>query len=144
MCDILFHMYIFSASPSPAVPVSYRDVESIDPEYASNLQWLLDNTIDDLGLELTFSVETDVFGATEMIELKSGGSSTIVTDENKVRREEGGGRWRDVGSSTIVIVTGEREMESRADGNKVGREGKRWVESYRDDRVTGSSTIVTE
>ncbi len=66
------------------IPVSYKDVESIDPEYSSNLQWILDNGIDDLGLELTFSVETDVFGATEMIELTPGGASTIVTDANKV------------------------------------------------------------
>ena len=59
-------------------------MESIDPEYASNLQWLLDHEIDSLGLELTFSVETDVFGATEMIELKPGGASITVTDANKV------------------------------------------------------------
>ncbi len=64
--------------------MSYRDVESIDPEYASNLQWILDNLINDLGLELNFSVETDVFGATEMYELKPGGSSLTVTDDNKV------------------------------------------------------------
>eukprot|EP00731_Ephydatia_muelleri_P024593 Em0016g864a len=38
------------------VPVDYRDVESIDPEYANNLQWLLDHEIDNLGLELTFSI----------------------------------------------------------------------------------------
>ena len=63
--------------------MSYRDVESIDPEYANNLLWLLDNKIDTLDLELTFSVETDVFGTTEMIELKPLGSST-VTDINKV------------------------------------------------------------
>uniref|UniRef100_A0A672MVQ3 E3 ubiquitin-protein ligase HACE1 n=1 Tax=Sinocyclocheilus grahami TaxID=75366 RepID=A0A672MVQ3_SINGR len=44
------------------IPVSYQDVSSIDPEYAKNLQWILDNDISDLGLELTFSVETDVFG----------------------------------------------------------------------------------
>ena len=66
------------------IPVSYRDVESIDPEYANNLQWLLDNEIDSLGLELTFSVETDVFGATQAIELKPEGSKVTVTDANKV------------------------------------------------------------
>ena len=66
------------------IPVSYRDVESIDPEYAGNLQWLLDHEIDSLALELTFSVETDVFGTTEMIELKPRGSSITVTDANKV------------------------------------------------------------
>ena len=64
--------------------MSYRDVESIDPEYANNLLWLLDHQIDTLDLELTFSVETDVFGTTEMIELKPGGSSITVTDSNKV------------------------------------------------------------
>ena len=60
-------------------------MESIDPEYANNLQWLLDHEIDSLGLELTFSVETDVFGTTEAIELKPGGSIITVTDANKVK-----------------------------------------------------------
>ena len=66
------------------IPLSYRDVESIDPEYANNLQWILDHEIDTLGLELTFSVETDVFGATEQIDLKPNGSSVSVSDANKV------------------------------------------------------------
>ena len=65
--------------------MSYRDVESIDPEYANNLQWLLDNEIDSLELGLTFSLETDVFGATELIQLKPEGSSLVVTDTNKVQ-----------------------------------------------------------
>ena len=50
----------------------------------SSSQWLLDNEIDPLDLGLTFSVETDVFGAMELIELKTGGSSITVTDANKV------------------------------------------------------------
>uniref|UniRef100_A0A3B3ST66 E3 ubiquitin-protein ligase HACE1 n=1 Tax=Paramormyrops kingsleyae TaxID=1676925 RepID=A0A3B3ST66_9TELE len=65
------------------VPVSYQDVASIDPEYAKNLQWILDNDISDLGLELTFSVETDVFGAMEEVPLKAGGTSILVTQDNK-------------------------------------------------------------
>ncbi|KAF7226360.1 E3 ubiquitin-protein ligase HACE1 isoform X2 [Nothobranchius furzeri] len=65
------------------VPVNYQDVSSIDPEYAKNLQWILDNDISDLGLELTFSVETDVFGAMEEVPLKPGGSSILVTQDNK-------------------------------------------------------------
>ncbi|KAK6326526.1 hypothetical protein J4Q44_G00021710 [Coregonus suidteri] len=65
------------------IPVSYQDVSSIDPEYAKNLQWILDNDISDLGLELTFSVETDVFGAMEEVPLKPGGTSIIVTQDNK-------------------------------------------------------------
>ncbi|XP_078504439.1 E3 ubiquitin-protein ligase HACE1 isoform X4 [Lissotriton helveticus] len=65
------------------IPVNYQDVASIDPEYAKNLQWILDNDISDLGLELTFSVETDVFGAMEEVPLKPGGTSILVTQENK-------------------------------------------------------------
>uniref|UniRef100_A0A8B9HWF7 E3 ubiquitin-protein ligase HACE1 n=1 Tax=Astyanax mexicanus TaxID=7994 RepID=A0A8B9HWF7_ASTMX len=65
------------------IPVNYQDVSSIDPEYAKNLQWILDNDISDLGLELTFSVETDVFGAMEEVALKPGGTSIQVTQENK-------------------------------------------------------------
>ncbi|XP_032999391.1 E3 ubiquitin-protein ligase HACE1 isoform X1 [Lacerta agilis] len=65
------------------IPVNYQDVASIDPEYGKNLQWILDNDISDLGLELTFSVETDVFGAMEEVPLKPGGASIIVTQENK-------------------------------------------------------------
>ena len=63
--------------------MSYQDVESIDPEYASNLQWLLDHDIDGLELELSFSLETDVFGTTQLVELKPDGASTAVTDDNK-------------------------------------------------------------
>ncbi|KAG7469909.1 hypothetical protein MATL_G00133800 [Megalops atlanticus] len=65
------------------IPVNYQDVASIDPEYAKNLQWILDNDISDLGLELTFSVETDVFGAMEEVPLKPGGVSILVTQDNK-------------------------------------------------------------
>ncbi|KAG9342712.1 hypothetical protein JZ751_015574 [Albula glossodonta] len=66
------------------IPVNYQDVASIDPEYAKNLQWILDNDISDLGLELTFSVETDVFGAMEEVPLKPGGISILVTQDNKL------------------------------------------------------------
>uniref|UniRef100_A0A3Q3ELB6 E3 ubiquitin-protein ligase HACE1 n=1 Tax=Labrus bergylta TaxID=56723 RepID=A0A3Q3ELB6_9LABR len=65
------------------IPVNYQDVASIDPEYAKNLQWILDNDISDLGLELTFSVETDVFGAMAEVPLKPGGTSILVTQDNK-------------------------------------------------------------
>ncbi|NP_001410905.1 E3 ubiquitin-protein ligase HACE1 [Danio rerio] len=65
------------------IPVSYQDVSSIDPEYAKNLQWILDNDISDLGLELTFSVETDVFGTMEEVPLKPGGTTIQVTQDNK-------------------------------------------------------------
>ncbi|XP_006815383.1 E3 ubiquitin-protein ligase HACE1-like [Saccoglossus kowalevskii] len=65
------------------IPVNYHDVASIDPEYAKNLQWILDHDISDIGLELTFSVETDVFGAMQEVELKPSGTTIPVTNDNK-------------------------------------------------------------
>jgi len=65
------------------VKVNYDDVASIDEEYAKNLQWILDNDITDMGLGLTFQVETDVFGAMREIELLPNGSKISVTQENK-------------------------------------------------------------
>lgn len=65
------------------IPVNYTDVASIDPDYARNLQWILDHDIDNLGLDLTFSVETDVFGVMQEVELKAGGSRVLVTEQNK-------------------------------------------------------------
>uniref|UniRef100_K1P6J8 E3 ubiquitin-protein ligase HACE1 n=1 Tax=Magallana gigas TaxID=29159 RepID=K1P6J8_MAGGI len=65
------------------IPVNYTDVASIDPEYAKNLQWILDHNIDNIGLDLTFSVETDVFGAMQEVALKQGGATIPVTEKNK-------------------------------------------------------------
>ncbi|KAL5009519.1 hypothetical protein ScPMuIL_011824 [Solemya velum] len=65
------------------IPVNYKDVASIDPEYAKNLQWILDHDISQLGLDLTFSVETDVFGVMQEVELKPGGCQIHVTEQNK-------------------------------------------------------------
>ncbi|KAN0060814.1 E3 ubiquitin-protein ligase tom1 [Thecaphora frezii] len=64
-------------------PVDYRDLESIDPEYFKSLQWMLDNDITDV-LDLTFSVDTEEFGETKIIELKPNGTNIPVTEENKV------------------------------------------------------------
>ena len=47
-------------------------------------QWILDNDISDLGFDLTFAVETDVFGTMREIDLKPGGNQVMVTEENKV------------------------------------------------------------
>ena len=47
-------------------------------------QWILDNDISNIGLELTFSVEGDVFGIMEEVELKPSGSKILVTNDNKV------------------------------------------------------------
>ncbi|XP_041355177.1 E3 ubiquitin-protein ligase HACE1-like [Gigantopelta aegis] len=65
------------------IPVNYTDVASIDPEYAKNLQWILDHDISELGLDLTFSVETDVFGVMEEVDLIPNGREIAVTEDNK-------------------------------------------------------------
>ena len=44
---------------------------------------MLDNNISGLGLDLTFAVETDVFGTMQEVELKAGGSRMSVTEDNK-------------------------------------------------------------
>ncbi|THH30438.1 hypothetical protein EUX98_g3760 [Antrodiella citrinella] len=62
-------------------PVDYRDVEWVDPEYYNSLCWILEN--DPSALELTFSVEADEFGVMKIVELKEGGATMPVTEENK-------------------------------------------------------------
>lgn len=64
------------------VSVNYTDMEAIDPEYYKNLKWILENDITDV-LDLTFSHETHEFDAAKIVELKSGGASIPVTEENK-------------------------------------------------------------
>ena len=39
------------------VPVRYQDIESEDPAFFKSLEFLLNNPINDLGLDLTFSLE---------------------------------------------------------------------------------------
>lgn len=65
-------------------PVSYEDVESINPQYHKSLQWILDNDITELGLELTFSMQDDLFGQVSLIQLKPDGGDMPVTQANKV------------------------------------------------------------
>jgi len=66
------------------LPISYHDMEAIDPEYYRNLHSILDNSIADLGLELTFSAEQSNFGKVEVVDLIPNGRNVSVTDENKM------------------------------------------------------------
>lgn len=65
------------------VPVSYQDMEAMDPEYYKNLRWILENDITNV-LDHTFSVEKDEFGVLKIEDLKPGGRTIPVTEENKV------------------------------------------------------------
>ncbi|WWC91853.1 uncharacterized protein L201_006800 [Kwoniella dendrophila CBS 6074] len=62
--------------------VDMRDLESIDPEYHKSLQWMLDNDITGV-IDQEFTIEDDQFGEKKSVELKSGGASLPVTEENK-------------------------------------------------------------
>ncbi|KAJ3106871.1 hypothetical protein HDU97_005358 [Phlyctochytrium planicorne] len=60
-----------------------KDMESVDAQQYKSLQWVLDNNVSDNGLELTFSVENEIFGELTTIDLKPNGRDIEVTDENK-------------------------------------------------------------
>lgn len=59
-----------------------RDLESIDPEFHKSLQWMLDNDITDV-IDQEFTIEDDQFGEQKIVELKEGGKSIPLTEENK-------------------------------------------------------------
>jgi hypothetical protein len=44
------------------VPVEYNDIEGLEPEYFKSLKQILEFPLEDLGLELTFSAESQTFG----------------------------------------------------------------------------------
>ena len=65
-------------------PVDYNDLEALEPEYYNSLKSILEVPIEALGLELTFSAETQTFGKIETIDLVPNGRNISVTDENKL------------------------------------------------------------
>jgi len=65
------------------VLVKYRDMESEDYAFYQGLVFLLENSVDALGYELTFSTEIQEFGVTEVRDLKPDGRRIPVTEDNK-------------------------------------------------------------
>lgn len=65
------------------VAIRYQDIESEDPSYFSSLEFLLNNPIEEMGTELTFSVEVEEFGVRSLRQLKEEGQKLLVTDTNK-------------------------------------------------------------
>ena len=53
-------------------------MESEDYSFFKNLDWLLENNVEDLGSELTFSTEIQEFGVTETRELIPNGKNVQV------------------------------------------------------------------
>nr|XP_045601992.1 E3 ubiquitin-protein ligase SMURF2-like isoform X3 [Procambarus clarkii] len=58
------------------------DIEAVDPHLHRSLNWMLENDITDV-IDSTFTVEHESFGVLQMRELKTGGSSVVVTEDNK-------------------------------------------------------------
>ncbi len=46
--------------------MEYGDIEGIEPEYYKSLKQILEYPLADLGLELTFSADTQIFGRHEV------------------------------------------------------------------------------
>ncbi|RWS01335.1 E3 ubiquitin-protein ligase HUWE1-like isoform X2, partial [Dinothrombium tinctorium] len=64
-------------------PVKYTDMESEDYSFYQGLVFLLEHDVKELGYELTFSVEVQEFGVTEVRDLKPNGRNIPVTEANK-------------------------------------------------------------
>ncbi|KAA0200696.1 hypothetical protein HAZT_HAZT004138 [Hyalella azteca] len=64
--------------------VRFTDMESEDYSFYQGLVYLMENDVNTLGYELTFSTEVQEFGVTEVRELKPNGEKIPVTEENKM------------------------------------------------------------
>ncbi|KAI5180103.1 E3 ubiquitin-protein ligase HUWE1 [Nematocida sp. AWRm80] len=64
------------------ISTDLSDIELIEPEFHRSLKWILDNPIENI-LDLTFSIEIERFGITEIVDLKPNGRYTPVTESNK-------------------------------------------------------------
>ncbi|XP_076149327.1 E3 ubiquitin-protein ligase HECW1 [Alosa pseudoharengus] len=69
------------------------DLEYLDEEFHQSLQWMKDNDITDV-LDLTFTVNEEVFGQVTERELKSGGANIQVTEKNKKEYIDRMVKWR--------------------------------------------------
>ncbi|TRY89279.1 hypothetical protein DNTS_014789 [Danionella cerebrum] len=111
------------------LPTDLSDLEYLDEEFHQSLQWMKDNDITDV-LDLTFTVNEEVFGQVTERELKSGGTNVQVTERNKKEYIERMVKWRvergvvqqtqalvrgfyEVVDSRLVSVFDARELELR-------------------------------
>ncbi|XP_061692905.1 E3 ubiquitin-protein ligase HECW2 isoform X2 [Syngnathoides biaculeatus] len=75
------------------IPCDLTDLEYLDEEFHQSLQWMKDNDIEDM-LDLTFTVNEEVFGQITERELKAGGANIPVTEKNKKEYIERMVKWR--------------------------------------------------
>ncbi|KAM8871422.1 E3 ubiquitin-protein ligase HECW2 isoform 1-T1 [Synchiropus picturatus] len=75
------------------IPCDLSDLEYLDEEFHQSLQWMKDNDIEDM-LDLTFTVNEEVFGQITERELKPGGANIPVSEKNKKEYIESMVKWR--------------------------------------------------
>ncbi|XP_037542761.1 E3 ubiquitin-protein ligase HECW2 [Nematolebias whitei] len=88
------------------------DLEFLDEEFHQSLQWMKDNDIEDM-LDLTFTVNEEVFGQITERELKPGGAGIPVSEKNKKEYIERMVKWRierGVAQQTESLVRGFYEV----------------------------------
>eukprot|EP00127_Corallochytrium_limacisporum_P005528 Clim_evm45s207 gene=Clim_evmTU45s207 len=59
-----------------------EDMETVDMEFYNSMKWVLSNDIEDV-LDLTFSMDQNIYGELVEVDLKPDGRNIVVTDENK-------------------------------------------------------------
>ncbi|XP_076013388.1 E3 ubiquitin-protein ligase HECW2 [Genypterus blacodes] len=94
------------------IPCELSDLEFLDEEFHQSLQWMKDNDIEDM-LDLTFTVNEEVFGQITERELKPGGAGIPVSEKNKKEYIERMVKWRierGVAQQTESLVRGFYEV----------------------------------
>uniref|UniRef100_A0A665WLC0 HECT-type E3 ubiquitin transferase n=1 Tax=Echeneis naucrates TaxID=173247 RepID=A0A665WLC0_ECHNA len=94
------------------IPCDLSDLEFLDEEFHQSLQWMKDNDIEDM-LDLTFTVNEEVFGQITERELKPGGAGIPVSEKNKKEYIERMVKWRierGVAQQTESLVRGFYEV----------------------------------
>lgn len=64
--------------------MKFSDLEGDDHEFYNGIKYIVDNNIDDMQLDITFSETLHEFGKTTNFDLKKDGSKILVTDANKL------------------------------------------------------------
>ena len=68
--------------------ISYLSTKTKPVQYYKNLQMIMAHNLEDIGLELTFSLEDHSFGRSQTIDLIPGGRKIPVTEDSKERYVE--------------------------------------------------------
>merc|ERR1711871_203869 len=66
------------------LPITYRDLEAIEPDYYKSLLQILEFSLDDIGVDMTFSADFNELGQVTTVDLIENGRNIPVTDENKM------------------------------------------------------------